>query len=825
MHIKSVSLKGFGILKHYTLEFSREKLNIIVGNNETGKSTLCNAIVAIIYGLSGRGDSENRRAWDYSGEFRGAIEIDYGDASYRIERDFETNHVKMSRLLDSGENLIFEGDANPKGRTEQPRAYRKALDDLGFPPETIFRSAIYIAQLELDVVIDDELRKHLSGAGKADYLKVLNDLEKQYYSLTRQNLPGDNPKRTDKPLEEKIAQLQELAAQLQESRNLTIELVDTQDEFEKINQRSQYLTNRKAEIESEKKELDEFLHQLEARSSLDQRIKLVEEKNAQRESIEKTIDGLAEQLNGKFSIYKNLSDNSLRELETYVQSDGEKTLQEIQDIQRQEQQLTSELDSPQFNGFSDLPDDTLSILRRLDEERKNISELTKQLNDSGDHLKSRPPRWILILGLAFMSIIGFVLGGTAIFLLKNNLAIGIAAALILFAVISGFIAAILSISQNSRIQRVKERQVELQAQITEKQKHTTELSNQISALLGNADLKSIVFEAVEDKWAQYQQKRQALLALTDRRKVLAGRDILKSWSNPEIKPVLEASPARTIRQQLEEFRSIKSRLEINKENLQKMINTTDSANTLETLRSQYRDVVILIDQLEKNNPTLNSYRADRTAGLVQLKKLESETEQIYIEIGQTDQTNRGLEVRLGQYQVSAIVDPQLLEEQISDLQEAVSRLQERVAALRVAIEVLNEAIKEYQESHIARLSHLATESFSNFTHGGYKSLEIIPGKEPQIKTNKNRTIQLTQLSIGAKDQLFFALRLAISEILSNEISMPLILDDTFVNFDKTRLEAVRKTLDSISTSRQIILLSHDSGYMAWGSPPRVHSDK
>jgi hypothetical protein len=49
---------------------------------------------------------------------------------------------------------------------------------------------------------------------------------------------------------------------------------------------------------------------------------------------------------------------------------------------------------------------------------------------------------------------------TAIFLIKNNYAIAIAIALIIFGVLSGFVAAILSITQNTRIQRMKEKQVE-----------------------------------------------------------------------------------------------------------------------------------------------------------------------------------------------------------------------------------------------------------------------------------------------------------------------------------------------------------------------------
>jgi uncharacterized protein YhaN len=824
MHIKAVSLKGFGILSHHTLEFSEDKINIIVGNNETGKSTLCSAIVAIIYGLPSKSESENRRSWDYSGDFRGTIELDYGDAAYRIERDFETNDLRMLRLLAAGEEVLFEGDANPKGRTEQPRAYRKLLDDLGFPPETIFRSAIYIAQQDLEMEIDDELRQHLSGAGQADYLKALSDLEKQHYSLTRQNLPGDSPKRTDKLLEEKIAHMQKLEARLEESKIITVELADSQNKSVVAKERYQQLAIRKTEIESEKKALGEYLQYIEVRSSLDQRIKLVVEKNGQGEFLENSIDDLNSQLTGKFAVYHRLSAESLRELESYVQSDAEGTFREIQDLERQEQQLSSELDDPQFIGFSILPDDATSILERLAEERRYITELTKQLIDNVDHLKGKRPRWAVIILLVFMSIVGVILGVTAIFLLKNNFGTGIAVALIIFGVLSGFSAAVLSITRNSRIQRVKEREAEVRTQIEEKERHITELGTRISPLMRNFDEKTLGFAAIQNKWEQYQQKRRILTGLDARRKVLEGREILKSRSNSEIEPVLKLGPAMMIRDQLKEFHTIKSKLEVNKENLQKTVAASEPPSTAGALQSQYRDVIIFMDELEKKNPSFNAYREDRTAGRVQLSKLQAESEKISSEIGQVDQTIRSLEVRLGQFSVSEIIDPQLLEEEISVTQEAIVRIQERISALRIAIEVLMEAIKEYQESHLSRLSQLATSSFSDFTRGSYKSLEIVPGKDPQITTNKNRTIQLTQLSVGANDQLFFALRLAISEILSNEISLPLILDDTFVNFDKMRLEAVHKTLININVSRQIILLSHDSNYITWGSPPKVHSD-
>ena len=52
--------------------------------------------------------------------------------------------------------------------------------------------------------------------------------------------------------------------------------------------------------------------------------------------------------------------------------------------------------------------------------------------------------------------------------------------------------------------------------------------------------------------------------------------------------------------------------------------------------------------------------------------------------------------------------------------------------------------------------------------------------------------------------------------MSAEMSLPLILDDTFVNFDEERLEAVHSTLQGLLDTKQVILTSHSTAYEAWG---------
>ena len=62
------------------------------------------------------------------------------------------------------------------------------------------------------------------------------------------------------------------------------------------------------------------------------------------------------------------------------------------------------------------------------------------------------------------------------------------------------------------------------------------------------------------------------------------------------------------------------------------------------------------------------------------------------------------------------------------------------------------------------------------------------------------------MSCGTADQMYLALRLAMSRQLLPG-AVPLILDDTLVNFDDTRVKAAVKLLKKEAENRQVILFT------------------
>ena len=82
------------------------------------------------------------------------------------------------------------------------------------------------------------------------------------------------------------------------------------------------------------------------------------------------------------------------------------------------------------------------------------------------------------------------------------------------------------------------------------------------------------------------------------------------------------------------------------------------------------------------------------------------------------------------------------------------------------------------------------------------------------------------LSQGAADQLYWAVRLAISDmVLPAENAVPIVLDDALVNFDDGRMAAALDYLVELSKTRQILLMtcqSREAAYLAKAHPGKFH---
>jgi uncharacterized protein YhaN len=119
MRLSRIQIEGFGSLQGMDLRFG-PSMNLVVGPNEAGKSTLQEAIVTALYGLQSSdrsraplADGADRwRPWQ-GGAFGLILEFELDDGTHlRIERDLDSGVVRVVDV-DSGADLTdrFERDS------------------------------------------------------------------------------------------------------------------------------------------------------------------------------------------------------------------------------------------------------------------------------------------------------------------------------------------------------------------------------------------------------------------------------------------------------------------------------------------------------------------------------------------------------------------------------------------------------------------------------------------------------------------------------------------------------------------------------------------
>lgn len=152
------------------------------------------------------------------------------------------------------------------------------------------------------------------------------------------------------------------------------------------------------------------------------------------------------------------------------------------------------------------------------------------------------------------------------------------------------------------------------------------------------------------------------------------------------------------------------------------------------------------------------------------------------------------------------------EEELIENKEYYKELLEKRDLYKKEIQSINLAIKTIQalsadihDSFGKELNILASNIIKDITKGKYQALNI--DEKLKIKTEIGDKYQhLERLSTGTIDQFYLSLRIAIADLIYKKGKVPILLDDSFVNYDDGRL---RLTLEMLSANkdRQIIIFT------------------
>ena len=218
MRIERLQLDGFGRFDGTVQWTFGPGLNVILGPNESGKSTMQESILAILFGFEDKATEERFRP-RAGRQFKGQVELVRGDEHWKFSRDFDDHLVTVTRRRGKDNHVLYQGDANPRGRTDDLVAYLDVLSDcLAVTDRGLFQRTLVIRQGEMSTSIDETIRQLLSGSRQGDYDTVLTRLEDRFFGLTRENPWSNRKKNRPREIEELEERIGTLTTRLERAR-------------------------------------------------------------------------------------------------------------------------------------------------------------------------------------------------------------------------------------------------------------------------------------------------------------------------------------------------------------------------------------------------------------------------------------------------------------------------------------------------------------------------------------------------------------------------------------------------------------------------------
>ncbi|GAE46067.1 DNA double-strand break repair Rad50 ATPase [Mesobacillus boroniphilus JCM 21738] len=130
------------------------------------------------------------------------------------------------------------------------------------------------------------------------------------------------------------------------------------------------------------------------------------------------------------------------------------------------------------------------------------------------------------------------------------------------------------------------------------------------------------------------------------------------------------------------------------------------------------------------------------------------------------------------------------------------------AKFAVAKDLLSRTIDRYKDERLPRMLAKAENFLSILTDGSY--VKIIPqlsGSGFLIERNDHMFFEANELSQATAEQVYVSIRLALAAGHFDRYPFPIIIDDSFVNFDHNRTARIIKLLREMSNNNQILIFT------------------
>ena len=127
----------------------------------------------------------------------------------------------------------------------------------------------------------------------------------------------------------------------------------------------------------------------------------------------------------------------------------------------------------------------------------------------------------------------------------------------------------------------------------------------------------------------------------------------------------------------------------------------------------------------------------------------------------------------------------------------------------LAQEVLSQTIDKYKNVHLPRMLSKAEEYMCYLTNGSYQKIHLQKSGSGFLVEREDHTLfEANELSQATMEQLYVSIRLALATTLYEKYQFPIIIDDSFVNFDAKRTHKVIELLKRLERNQILFFTCH-----------------
>lgn len=874
MYINKLYLRAFGKFTYKKMYLGR-KLNIIYGENETGKSTIHNFIEAALYGFDDNQTGEELykkyKPWD-SDLYKGSLSVDgVNGKRYVVSRDFLFGTTQLTDK-ESEDNASL-----PEEAVKCPGEYFFSMNKVSF------KNTVSIKQLgnKTDKELSQEIKnKIINLSSTRDESISISRILSSLQSVKDEAGSEDNPKTL---LGQYALRLKELEITKENSLNaarqvmfLAMEKKKIKSKISEIEMSSLSLANelktyelskeknRYLKAEPVKKELDEVTglllqydgSELEKHSKTEYEEALrinsyLNRMKNERHGLAGKRDEASEQLHALQEDMSNRipSDFSIENVnERFMEY--EKNKSKIKELEGQIKIGTESLDSCNLDELMQFIENynaaeeagaKSDILKALLNE-KNY-EAMKSLAKSNS-IKS----FLIILAGTVLVGAGAAAGYAAYYYSMPEYYWGTAASAL------GLIFYMLSGKTRRKTLNAKKEMESIECQNADYNKKLEVLDKELEELfnvLGCSDAeelkgmyesKKIQKNIADEKLRLLEYDKDRLNDLKEESKI-AESALINSFMIFSMDEINEDN-LNTINEVFGRKDSVKASIEVLKASIEEL--NHDIGKMDRDISYEEKRLVLILSSNEMSSVEQFKEHAERYEEFLDLKnrkeyceklldtilgstdfyELKAKTEKFNLyDVREIDENQQQISIfRLNEDKIKLHNSISNIEKEISEIENQVRNLaeieeeiefyedkkrifNEKILTADIAAEKIAEIADSIKGDFMPMLRKTISENFAYVTGGRYKEVFIDEDLNISVVSEDNRDVEIESLSAGTLDQLYLSLRIGLGSILSGNQNIPIILDDSFVQYDSNRLKKSIEMLSRESERRQIILFT------------------